>query len=132
MSRPRIGAVMTPFALTVDIGDTVAMAEELMFENEVRHLAVTEAGALVGVVSDRDIAFAINSPDSSLRSRLRVREVCSLDVYSVDTSEPLEGVLSEMADRHIGSVIVTEGDKIAGVFTATDACRCFAAFLRED
>jgi CBS domain-containing protein len=121
---------MTPFALSVDIADTVAEAEDLMFENEIRHLAVTDKGALVGVVSDRDIAFAINSPDSALRSRLRVREVCSLDVYAADTSEPLERVLSEMAERHIGSVIVTEGEKIAGVFTATDACRCFAAFLR--
>ena len=35
-----------------------------------------------------------------------------------------------MADRHIGSTIVIEGGKIIGVFTATDACRSFAEFLR--
>jgi len=28
-------------------------------------------------------------------------------------------------------VIVTEGGKAAGVFTATDACRHFAEFLRS-
>lgn len=130
MSTATIGSVMTPFARSVDIGDTVAAAEDLMFEHGIRHLAVTEAGELVGVVSDRDVAFAINSPDASLRARLRVREVCSLAVYSVPTNEPLERVLDEMADRRIGSVIVTEAGKLAGVFTATDACRHFAAFLR--
>ncbi len=66
-----------------------------------------------------------------LIDRLRVRDVCSLDVYSIERDEPLDRVLGEMADRHIGSAIVTDGGKIAGVFTATDACRCFAEFLRS-
>jgi CBS domain-containing protein len=83
------------------------------------------------VVSDRDIAFVSNAGDADLRERLRVRDVCSLDVYSVERDAPLDQVLREMADRHIGSVIVTEGGRIAGVFTATDACRCFAEFLRS-
>jgi CBS domain-containing protein len=52
-------------------------------------------------------------------------------VYSVERDEPLDSVLSEMADRHIGSVIVTDAGKAAGVFTATDACKHFAEFLRS-
>ena len=128
---PPIAAVMTPFALSVEIDDLVRTAEDIMIDNEVRHLAVTESGVLVGVVSDRDIAFTSNAAESDLRDRLRVRDVCSLDVYSVERNEPLDRVLMEMADRHIGSAIVTDGGRIAGVFTATDACRHFAEFLRS-
>jgi CBS domain-containing protein len=121
---------MTPFALTVDIGELVRVAEDLMIDHEVRHLAVTDGGELVGVLSDRDIAFLSNGPDEDLRDRMHVRDVCSLDVYAVDRDEPLDHVLTQMAERHIGSTIITESGKIIGVFTATDACRSFAEFLR--
>ena len=127
---PPIRSVMTPFALSVDIDEPVRVAEDMMIDHEVRHLAVTEGGQLVGALSDRDIAFASNSPQEDLRDTVRVRDVCSLDVYSVDKDEPLDHVLSQMAERHIGSTIVIESGKIIGVFTATDARRSFAEFLR--
>ena len=128
---PPVGSVMTSSVLSVEIDQPVRVAEDIMTDHEVRHLPVTESEMLVGVISDRDIAFVSNAGDADLRDRLRVRDVCSLDVYSVERDAPLDQVLREMADRHIGSVIVTEGGRIAGVFTATDACRCFAEFLRS-
>jgi len=128
---PLVESVMTAFVISVDIDEPVRVAEDIMTDHEVRHLPVTEAEMLVGVLSDRDIAFMSNTGETDLTDRLRVRDVCSLDVYSVERDEPLDRVLSEMADRHIGSAIVTDGGKISGVFTATDACRCFAEFLRS-
>ena len=56
--------------------------------------------------------------------------VCSLDVYAVAPEERLDVVLARMAERRLGSAVVTDGGRIAGVFTATDACRCFADWLR--
>ena len=128
---PPVESVMTSFVLSVEIDEPVRVAEDIMTDHEVRHLAVTDSGTLVGVVSDRDIAFTSNTAESDLRDRLRVRDVCSLDVYSVERNERLDRVLMEMAERHIGSAIVTDAGKIAGVFTATDACRSFAEFLRS-
>ena len=128
---PPVESVMTSFVLSVEIDEPVRVAEDIMTDHEVRHLAVTDSGMLVGVLSDRDIAFMSNAGEPDLVDRLRVRDVCSLDVYSVERDEPLDRVLGEMADRHIGSVIVTEDGKAAGVFTATDACRHFAEFLRS-
>ena len=127
---PAVGSVMTRTPLSVPIDATVRVAEDMMIDNEVRHLPVTESEALVGIVSDRDIAFSSNVSESDLADRLRVRDVCSLDVYAVLPDEPLDAVLSEMVRRHLGSVVVTEHGKIAGVFTVTDACRYFAEYLR--
>ena len=128
---PPVESVMTSSVLSVGIDEPVRVAEDIMTDHEIRHLAVTDSEMLVGVVSDRDIAFMSNAGEAELKDRLRVRDVCSLDVYSVERNEPLDRVLSEMADRHIGSVIVTDAGKAAGVFTATDACRCFAELLRS-
>lgn len=129
---PLIRSVMTASPRSVDIDAPVRTAQDLMIDFEIRHLPVTESDRLVGILSDRDIAFASNSASGELCDRLRVRDVCSLEVYRVAPEEPLDGVLAEMATRRIGSVVVTEGERIAGLFTATDACRCFAEHLRGE
>ena len=127
---PPIRSVMTASPRTIDIDALVREAQDLMIDYEIRHLPVTEADRLVGILSDRDIAFASNSTAGELGDRLRVRDVCSLEVYRVPSDAALDAVLDEMAERRIGSVVVTEGERIAGLFTATDACRCFAEHLR--
>ncbi len=128
---PPVESVMTSFVISVEIDEPVRVAEDIMIDHEVRHLPVTDSGMLVGVLSDRDIAFLSSAGEADMKQLLLVRDVCSLDVYSVERDEPLDRVLSEMSERHIGSVIVTDGGKIAGVFTATDACRYFAEYLRS-
>ena len=129
---PSVGEVMTPSPITVEIDAAVRAAQDLMVDHEIRHLPVVEAGRLVGVVSDRDIAALENDArGAGLADRSRVREVCSLDHYSVPPEAPLDGVLREMSERRIGSVIVTDSDSVVGVFTATDACRVFAEHLRK-
>ncbi len=50
----------------------------------------------------------------------------------MDRSGPRENVLVTMADRHIGSAIVTRRGKLAGVFTTLDACRAFGRYLQEN
>lgn len=129
---PPIRSLMTETPLTVEIDASVRIAQDLMIDHEIRHLPVVEASRLVGILSDRDIAAMENDAESDdLADRLRVRDVCSLDFYAVEPEEPLDQVLLAMAERRIGSVVVTESGKVAGLFTATDACRCYAEHLRS-
>jgi acetoin utilization protein AcuB len=128
-TTPTIGTVMTPSPVAIGIDETVRAAEEMMIDNGIRHLPVIESGILVGLLSDRDIAFTSNSTEPDLADRVRVRDVCSLRVYAVERDTSLESVLREMAKRRIGSVVITENGSVAGLFTATDACRCFADLL---
>jgi len=80
---PPIRSVMTASPRTVDIDAPVRVAQDLMIDFEIRHLPVTERDRLVGILSDRDIAFASNSTTGELCDRLRVRDVCSLEVFRV-------------------------------------------------
>lgn len=129
---PSIDSVMTRTPLTVGIDEPVRVAQDLMIDHEFRHLPVVDSGSLVGIVSDRDIAAVENDAASEeLAERLRVRDVCSLECYAVAPGAPLDVVLTEMAERRIGSAVVVEEGKVAGLFTATDACRHFAEFLRS-
>ena len=129
---PPIKSVMTAFPHSVDIGAPIHEARLFMREHGIRHLPVTENGVLVGIVSDRDIKLMLG-PDFAYpkESELTVRDVYLDDPYEVDLEEPLDRVLLNMAERHIGSVLVTRKGNLAGVFPVTDVCRTFAEYLRE-
>ena len=122
---------MTPFPWFVEAGEPLGRAHELMRDQDIRHLPVTRDDELVGIVSARDIELAVSiSPEAAHGESLTVQHVSALDPYVVDIAEPLDSVLSSMAERRIGAALVTRHGKLAGIFTASDACRAFSEFLR--
>lgn len=129
---PTVKSVMTPFPYSVSGRAALRAAQEMMKEHDIRHLPVTDERELVGVVSDRDLARAVDpalglpAPDD-----LTVSQVMSTDPYTVGLHEPLDGLLLKMAEHQMGCVIVTKDGRIAGIFTATDACRAFGVHLRR-
>jgi acetoin utilization protein AcuB len=121
---------MTPFPYSIERDAPLTEALALMEAHKVRHLPVTEGRTVVGVLADRDIQAALHGT-SCEEGALRVRDLYVDDPYIVSLDEPLDAVLLSMAERHIGSAIITKGGKLAGMFTSVDACRCFGEYLRE-
>lgn len=128
---PTVASVMTACPQCVDADDSLLLARARMQRHDVRHLPVTQADVLVGLVTDRDIKRAMD-PDLGLPplDELFVRDVFVPDAYVVDGSEPLADVLDHMSTHHIGSALVTDAGRLAGIFTVTDACRAFCRYLR--
>jgi CBS domain-containing protein len=128
---PPVKAVMTPFPWFIHIEDPLARAKEVMEQQGIRHLPVTKNDEPVGVVTARDIRLLESAiQDPQRRAALSVRDACVLDAFVVETSEPLDRVLLEMARHHIESVLVVKRKKLVGIFTVTDACRSYGEFLR--
>ncbi|HFE38183.1 MAG TPA: CBS domain-containing protein [Gammaproteobacteria bacterium] len=128
---PAIKTVMSAFPYWVDITDTVTSAEHMMHEHKISHLPVKRSGDLVGVIAHYDIEQARASfGDTNQVNEMKVVDICTLNVYKVDLEEPLDNVVWHMATHHLGSAIIMRNDRLAGVFTVNDACRCFAEFLR--
>jgi acetoin utilization protein AcuB len=127
---PHIKAVMTPFPYSVDLGESVDVADRMMREHDVRHLPVSDEGKLVGEISQRDIGVGLK-PGIRLgeMSQVRVADLCVSDAYVVELNAQLDEVLREMAGRKIGSALVVKGDKLVGIFTMSDACRVLADLL---
>jgi acetoin utilization protein AcuB len=135
MSRshlPQILAYMTPFPYSVDVDAPLSEAHAFLRTRHIRHLPVTEHGDLVGVLTDRDIKLALG-PDLGYppERELSVRDVYQPEPYVVDAGESLLIVAATMAERHLGSALVTRGDRLVGIFTSTDACRALARVLSE-
>ena len=128
---PFIKSVMTPFPYSIGIDAPISQARSMMDEHDIHHLPVIEGDKLVSVISDREVALALDPALAPNAKSLCVRDLCSRQAYVVELMEPLDRVLLHMARNHLDSAIVVKDDKLAGIFTITDACRCFGQMLRS-
>jgi CBS domain-containing protein len=126
---PSIKTAMTPFPYAVDPDATVNEALDLMRGHGIHHLPVTAEGNLAGMISSRDIQLVMARHDGG--EDLKVRDVMTADVYTVDLSERLDSVLHRMAEHQLRAVVVTRKGKLVGIFTQIDACGKFAEHLRD-
>jgi len=127
---PAVKKVMTPFPFHVNIDDPLERAHELMVREEIHHLPVVEGDALIGVITYRDLQRTLNrgAPEGAGGT---VADVPREEAEIVDLSEPLDRVLMNMAEKHLGVTLVVKEGRLAGIFTHTDACRCLAESLRQ-
>ena len=126
-----IESVMSPAPTSIEADAPLAEARRYMRRHDIRHLPVTRDGALVGLLSDRDIKLVLGPDfDYPCETELSAGDVAMEHPYVADVGEPLERVAQEMAGRHVGSALVTREGRLAGIFTATDACRALAKLLR--
>jgi len=121
---------MTAFPCAIAADEPLARARAMMAEHHVRHLPVTRAGRLASVISAAEVQQALDSRRGE-SAGLTVGEICSHEAYTVDVTTPLDEVLEEMARRRLGCALVVKGGRLAGIFTATDACRVLAELLQE-
>jgi acetoin utilization protein AcuB len=129
---PTLKTAMTPFPYSVDLDASFDEASQLMGRHNVRHLPVTDSHSVVGVITDKDMTSAMHvRSKSGDAGDLNVKDLYIADPYVVSVDEPLDNVLLTMAERHIGSAIVTRAGKLVGMFTSVDACRTFGEYVRE-
>ena len=129
---PLVKSLMTPFPHSVDRRCPLDEAWAFMREHGIHHLPVTGEEGLIGIVTDRDIKLFLGPDfDYPLERESTVEDVYVREPYIVDSNSPLAPVLKHMAEQHIGSVLVTRKGKLAGIFTATDACRAYSDMLTK-
>ncbi len=119
-------------AYTISCDETVALAEKMMRQHQIRHLPVLDGRKIFGIISDRDVKLAkLIAAQRGTGRDIFVKDICVYDPYVVPDSEPLDAVATSMARRRIGCAIVTHDGAICGIFTTTDACRLLAEFVRN-
>jgi len=132
MKEPLLKQLMTPFPCAVELDAPLARAKSILETHRFHHLPVVLEHRPVGLISDRELATGLAAavrPENPVN--LLVRDVYVPDPCVVDINTPLQDVLQIMSERHLEAVIVTRKDRLAGVLTSMDVCRCFAAYLRE-
>ncbi len=129
---------MTQNPITVTPDLPVPEALRLMRDKKVRRFPVVDShGKLVGIVSDKDLLQAGPSSATTLAiweitellGKLKVAEVMSRDLITVQDDTPLEEAARIMADGRIGGLLVLSGEKLVGIVTETDLFKSLLELL---
>jgi acetoin utilization protein AcuB len=113
---PVIREHMTPSPHTIARTRSLAAARQTMRDHNVRHLPVLDGGRIVGIVSERDLLM-IESIPGVHPIDVAVEEAMVQDVFTASPDTPIGEVIETMIERNLGSAIVSEGDRVIGVFT---------------
>jgi len=131
---------MTHDVVTIEPEARLSDALNLMRARNVHRLPVVEDNLLVGVVSEKDLLYALPSVDrpiswveaSAQAAALSVRQVMQHDVVTACPDCPIEIAAATMADHKIGALPVvspTESRTLVGIITETDIFRLFVEML---
>lgn len=129
---PSIKSVMTPFPHSIEPDEPLTRALEIMEQHGIHHLPVVVDGRPWGILTERAVRVALGPAVASpAAASLRVRDIAPEDAYAVDLHVPLDVVVSGMAARRADCALVVKDDRLAGIFTITDACRTLGELLRS-
>jgi acetoin utilization protein AcuB len=134
--------LMTADPASVSPSASLAEAWDLMRELDVRHLPVVEGGALVGMLSDRDLArldvsrlLSVEGAEG-LRRELstKVVEIMTADVIAVDTDTALSDVVTLLIEHKVGAIPVVRPQTrtLVGIISYIDVLRALQDVLEEE
>jgi acetoin utilization protein AcuB len=136
------GALMTTYPVTVTPQATIAEALDLMRDLDIRHVPVVEGGALVGMLSDRDLAYLnvgallTNQGADALRRELAtpVIKVMRSDVICVEPETDLSDVVALLIEHKVSAIPVIQPDTraVVGIVSYIDVLRAVQESLEED
>ncbi len=113
--------IMHPDPITITTETILSDAYSLMQDRGIRHLPVLEDGALVGVVTDRDLRLATSrlaqrpfAPDAT------VGEMMSHPVQTAHPLDPVERVAALMRELRIGCLPVIDSGELVGIITGAN------------
>jgi acetoin utilization protein AcuB len=120
--------------ITIHPETSMQDALELMRKEHIRRLpVVNRRGQLVGIVSETDLLKASPSEATSLSvwevrellKKVKIEEIMTRDVVTIDDSTPLEEAARIMADSKISGLPVLQDGKLVGLITETDLFKTF-------
>jgi CBS domain-containing protein len=137
--RARVRDYMTKDPLTLREDDLLRQAVEIVMVRRVRHIPVLDgSGALVGIVTDRDVQGTLPSPLSAaapeeyeaLLETTPIERIMTKSVITVGPDDLAAEAVETLLASRIDGLPVLENGRLVGIFTVRDALRGYLELLR--
>ncbi|HEY8233013.1 MAG TPA: CBS domain-containing protein [Vicinamibacteria bacterium] len=134
MTNVKVRDLMTAKVTTLGRNDRVDLADEMLAMGRIRHLPIVEEGAVVGIVSQRDLfrsglaaatGIGTNTRKKLLQGLL-VKEIMNEPVITVDPDATVQAAARLMVENKIGCLPVVSEGRLQGLLTETDVLRYVA------
>lgn len=134
----KVKDLMTTNLVTICVGDSLRDAIRKMSAGRFRRIPVVQDKELVGIVTDRDIRRALNSPvvfhersaDEYLLDTVTVGSSMTNDPITIAPDDDILEA-AEIMERHkIGGLPVVDKGKLVGIITISDLMNYLIKYLR--
>ena len=112
--------IMTRHPETIKPDDTLAKAKEMMDVAGFRRLPVMKDGAIVGMLTERNLREHSGYLDST-----KVNVAMSVPVISVRPNSTVQEATRLMLQHKVGGLPVLDSGKLVGMITTIDMLRAF-------
>ena len=130
-----IASIMTRNVVTIRAGESLLAATHILKEKRFKHLPVLDGnGALVGVVTDRDLKRASASDATTLEvhellyllDKVKIEQVMTRKPETILATDTVQAAAKRMTEKKIGCLPVLEGKTVVGIVTKDDLLRLLA------
>lgn len=138
-NQAKVVDLMTKNPIVMTPHETIGKADELMTEHRIRQVPVVDDGALLGIITDRDLrSFLAQSslvdPEQRAKAlKTEVSDVMTVKPLTLAPDDELQEAVEMLIDEQIGSIpVVDEAEGLVGIVTYVDLLRCFLQRLQEE
>ena len=123
-----VADIMKSNPVTVTPRNAIRTAINLMREGGYRRLPVVDRGRLVGIITDRDLRRAANSPfvvreqwyDNFILDHIEVGSCMTPNPLTIEPTVPIADATRIMRNHKIGGLPVVTDGQLVGIITETD------------
>ncbi len=131
-----ISRLLTPNAVSVQVGQPLSAARQTLAAGSFRHLPVVDGSKLVGILSATDMmrlsfdAFGADdrTMDHVLDEQFKLADVMTADPVTMQYIETVRDAVEKLSDGKFNSLpVVDESGNLLGIVTSTDLIRYLGA-----
>jgi CBS domain-containing protein len=116
---------------SIEAGASVREAVALLASRKIGAVPVTEAGAVAGILSERDIIQCLSSDGAAVLD-WPVSQVMTAPAITTGVAANVLGALSEMSRRRIRHLPVVEDGRLTGIVSIGDLVAYRIARIEEE
>jgi len=114
----------TQEVIKIRASECIADAATALTENKIGALLVEDdSGAIVGILSERDIVGGMGPHGANLRD-VAVGELMTANLIRCSPNDSVNEAMAMMSDRHIRHLPVFDGDDLVGFISIGDLVKC--------
>ena len=119
--------------ITIDPEKTIMDARNSLLKYNISRIAVARDHRPFGIITEKDIARFLYDNTASKLDEIRIDEVMSKDLVTVDEEKDLRACAKIMLDKQISSLLVVDNSRmLKGILTKTDLLHAYIEYFSRD
>ena len=129
-----LSELMTHQVVSINIDESLEIADQLMRKNHIRHLPITKEDKLIGMLSLTDLqrisfanSFTDVNPniDSEIYNMFTIDQLMTHHPTSVDLKDGMVKALHVLSEEEFHALPIVDDERLVGIITTTDVIRYF-------